>query len=416
VLYFQRYIKRLQILHSSAKLDYLNSLISMKLQAITPSHFPWFDYARYSFSLGLKTDKGAYLSGHTASEFDPVSKRIVVHGNMTDQVKTAYSKIGTILEASGMGFQDVVRIVEYVRPEGIERYAEAAAVRAEVFGAHQPTVHTVPVNSLLRPEAYIEIEVTAAPVGRATDVGSNASPARDSAGLVYLPTVQPVDSHGHIVGAGDIVAQTAYIFEKTGKMLAALGLGFNNLVKTVDYLTPSGLSNYKGTGRIRKQHLGPIYPGAAGLIMSRLVHPEALIQYDFIASRDTLECINPGWTRYEKLSYSPAVKAGRMLFMSGQGSLDPATEKVVHDNDVVAQAEYTYSNIVAVLKAAGAGPQNLVKTIEYVTPSALANYKKVAQVREALLQTPYPASTGLICQALLRPEMMIEVDPFAILD
>jgi enamine deaminase RidA (YjgF/YER057c/UK114 family) len=102
--------------------------------------------------------------------------------------------------------------------------------------------------------------------------------------------------------------------------------------------------------------------------------------------------------------------------MSGQGSLDPATEKVVHDNDVVAQAEYTYSNIIAVLKAAGAGPQNLVKTIEYVTPSALANYKKVAQVREALLQTPYPASTGLICQALLRPEMMIEVDPFAILD
>jgi enamine deaminase RidA (YjgF/YER057c/UK114 family) len=199
-------------------------------------------------------------------------------------------------------------------------------------------------------------------------------------------------------------------------MLAALGLGFNNLVKTVDYLTPSGLANYKGTGRIRKQHLGPIYPGAAGLIMSRLVHPEALIQYDFIASRDPLECINPGWTRYEKLSYSPAVKAGRMLFMSGQGSLDPATEKIVHDNDVVAQAEYTYSNIIAVLKAAGAGPQNLVKTIEYVTPSALANYKKVAQVREALLQTPYPASTGLICQALLRPEMMIEVDPFAILE
>jgi enamine deaminase RidA (YjgF/YER057c/UK114 family) len=102
--------------------------------------------------------------------------------------------------------------------------------------------------------------------------------------------------------------------------------------------------------------------------------------------------------------------------MSGQGSLDPATEKVLYQDDVVEQAHYTYSNILAVLKAAGAGPQNLVKTIEYVTPNGLPNYKKVAEVRASLLKTPFPASTGLICQGLLRPEMMIEVDPFAILD
>jgi enamine deaminase RidA (YjgF/YER057c/UK114 family) len=253
-------------------------------------------------------------------------------------------------------------------------------------------------------------------VGAATDVGSRASPARDSAGVVYLPTIQPVDAQGRIVGAGDIVAQTAYIFEQAGKMLAALGLGFHNVVKTVDYLTAQGLAQYKGTGRIRKQHLGPIFPGAAGLMMPRLVHPEALIQYDFIASRDVLECINPGWTRYEKLTYSPAVKAGKLLFMSGQGALDPATERVVHEDDVEAQAEFTYHNILKVLEAACAGPQNLVKTIEYVTPNALADYRNVAGVRAALLRTPYPASTGLICEALLRPEMKIEVDPFAILD
>ncbi|MEO8546359.1 MAG: RidA family protein, partial [Burkholderiaceae bacterium] len=122
----------------------------MTITAITPRHFPWFDYQRYSFSLGLKTDRGAYLSGHTASEYDAQIRKIVVRGSMTDQVRTAYAKIGAILEAAGMGFNDVVRIVEYVRPEGIERYAEAAAVRAEIFGAHQPTVNTVPVKSLLR--------------------------------------------------------------------------------------------------------------------------------------------------------------------------------------------------------------------------------------------------------------------------
>ena len=378
----------------------------MTVTAIKPAHFPWFDYSRYSFSLGLKTATGVYLSGHTASAYDPAAKRIVVRGGMAEQVRTAYAKIGVILEAAGLGYDDVARIVEYVRPEGIERYAEAAAARAEVFGAHQPVVNTVPVKSLLRPEALIEIEATAG--GRPA--------TRESAGVVFLPSVQPVDDQGNIVGAGDVVAQTRAIFERARRMLAALGLGFDRVVKTLDYITPAALAAYKGTGRVRKEHLGPVYPGAAGILMPRLMHPEALIQYDFIATRDTPIAVNPGWTRYQKLTYSPAVRAGKLLFMSGQGSLDPQTERVVFDGDVVAQAEYTYQNVLKVIEAAGGGPQDLVKTIEYVTPAALARYRDVAGVRAKLLREPYPASTGLVCEALLRPEMQIEVDPFAILE
>jgi enamine deaminase RidA (YjgF/YER057c/UK114 family) len=296
-----------------------------------------------------------------------------------------------------------VRVVEYLRPEGIERYAEAAEVRAEIFGSHQPVVYTVPVKSLLRPEAFIEIEVT-------------AGEPRIPGGAVFLPTVQPVDDRGNIVGAGDVVAQTRAIFERAGRMLAALGVGFDRVVKTVDYITPAALSTYKGTGRVRKEYLGPVYPGAAGILMPRLMHPEALIQYDFIATRDTPVAVNPGWTRYQKLTYSPAVRAGKLLFMSGQGSLDPETERVLFDGDVVAQAEYTYQNVLKVVEAAGGGPQHLAKTIEYVTPAALARYRDVAGVRAKLLREPYPASTGLVCEALLRPEMLIEIDPFAILE
>jgi len=199
-------------------------------------------------------------------------------------------------------------------------------------------------------------------------------------------------------------------------MLAATGLSFANAVKTVDYLLPAGLAGYKATGKIRRQFLGPVYPGAAGILMPKLCHPGALIQYDFIATRDLPVAVNPGWDRYQKLTYSPAVRAGKLLFMSGQGSLDPSTERVVFDGDVVAQAEYTYGNIIKVLNAAGAGPEHLVKTIEYVTPAGLPRYRDVAAVRSKLLAQPFPASTGLVCEALLRPEMQIEVDPFAILD
>src|SRR4029079_18539543 len=199
----------------------------MTFTVLKPKHFPWFDYSRYSFSMGLRSSAGTYLSGNTASEFDPAVKRIVVKGDMTDQVRTAWAKIGAILEAGGLSYADVTRVVEYVKPQGIERYAEANAVRHEVFGSHQPVVYTVPVKALLRPDAFIEIEVTATPVpGK-----------KETSGVVFLPTVQPVDERGNIIGAGDVVAQTRAIFEKAGRMLAALGVGFDRVAKACDHIT-----------------------------------------------------------------------------------------------------------------------------------------------------------------------------------
>ena len=384
--------------------------------AVHPKQFPWFDYSSYSFSLGIDTGEGIYLSGHTASAYDEEAGRITIKGGMAEQARTAYAKIAVILEGAGKSFGDVVRVVEYVKPEGIERYGEAAAVREEVFGSHRPAVNTVPVKALLRPAAFIEIEITAGPVAAETSFGAGLPVARESSGVVFLPTIQAVNVNGEVIGAGDVVAQTAAIFEKAKKMLETLGLGFDSVVKTLDYITPEALANYRGTGRVRKEFLGPVYPGAAGILMPRLLHPEALIQYDFIASRDKTVAVNPGWDRYEKLTYSPGVRAGKLLFLSGQGSLDPSTERVVHDGDVVAQAEYTYDNIFKVIEAAGGTPENLVKTIEYVTPAALADYRQVGALRARQLSQPYPAATGLICEALLRPEMQIEVDPFAVLD
>ena len=123
--------------------------------------------------------------------------------------------------------------------------------------------------------------------------------------------------------------------------------------------------------------------------------------------------MNPGWDRYRRLTYSPAVRAGGMLFMSGQAALDPETGRAVFPGDVAAQADYTYANILEVLEAAGMGPRNLIKTIEYVAPEGLAEYREVAAVRRRRLCEPWPASTGAVCHSLLRKEFLIEIDPLA---
>ena len=198
-------------------------------------------------------------------------------------------------------------------------------------------------------------------------------------------------------------------------MLRNLGLSLEQVVKTVEYISPDGLADYRRTGDVRRSFLGPVYPAAAGIVMPRLIHPEALIQYDFIASRDTPIAINPGWSRYEKLTYNPGVRAGDILFLAGQGSVNPETGDVEYRGDIGSQAEYIYNNILKVIKAAGGSTQNLVKTIEYVVPGALSAYRDVGIVRSQVLSEPFPASTGLICEALLRQDMLLEVDPLAVL-
>lgn len=392
-----------------------------ELQPISPREFPWFRYSDYSFSLGVTDGSTAWLSGHSASEYDPESRHIVVRGGMGEQAKTAYAKIAKILEAAGMDFTNVVRLVENVVSVGVESYTEAVEVRQAIFKKNAPAVVTVIVDRLLRPQALIEIEVIASrgaghDSAGASDLGlRRARIVEASDGTIYLPTVLPIDSSGNIVADGDFAGQYRYCLERAAELLGRVGFTLSNVVKTVDYSTPETREVYRYSGRPRKELLGPIYPGSAGILMERMHAPGVLVSIDVTASRHPLSVVNPGWSRYETLSYSPGVKAGKMLFMSGFAALDPGTQEAVHPGNIVAQAEYTYESIRAVLEAAGASVKDLVKTIEYVCPEGLAEYREVGLVRKRLLSEPWPASTGIVCHSLLRPEFRIEIDPMAVI-
>src|SRR5438132_7909852 len=181
------------------------------IEAIRPSHFPWFDYARYTFSLGLRRGADVWLSGHSASEYDATEGHIVVKGGMADQTRTAYAKIAAILSAAGSSFADIGRVVEYVTARRIDDYAEAAGVRAEVFGSSAPAVCTVVVNRLLRPQALIEIEVSAGPPGD----------------VVYLPSLTALRDDGTVEAEGDLVGQTRVAFDKAAGLLEAAGLSMS---------------------------------------------------------------------------------------------------------------------------------------------------------------------------------------------
>lgn len=65
--------------------------------------------------------------------------------------------------------------------------------------------------------------------------------------------------------------------------------------------------------------------------------------------------------------YNQAIQAGNLLFLSGQVALDPQSGQIVGPGDVVQQTEQVISNLKAVLAAAGATLENVVKTTIFLT-------------------------------------------------
>ncbi|WP_300678101.1 RidA family protein [Nocardioides sp.] len=399
----------------------------MTLSAITPADFTWFPYDGFTFCLGLSEGENAWTSGHTSARQDPAIGKMTVDGTMAEQARIAYDKCLTILAAAGFGPEDVTRVSENITAAGWESYPEAAAERICRLG-DRPTVRTVAVERLVRRNALIEVELhatrgggrqlLAASAGRRDGnlVASAITEGPD--GVVYLPTVVPIDDAGEVVFPGDFVAQYRYVLEKAGELLESVGLTLGHAVTTFDYSTPETRDVYRKTHWVRKELLGHndghVFPCAGGILMSRLHAPGVMVAMDVTASRRPLELVNPGWSRYDTLTYAPGIKAGRMLFMSGFASLDMESQKALHDGDLGKQAEVTYGAIVHLLASEGLAVTDLLETTEYCVESYVGDYKAVADVRERLLSAPWPASTGALCHSLLRPEFGLEVFPTAL--
>ena len=91
-------------------------------------------------------------------------------------------------------------------------------------------------------------------------------------------------------------------------------------------------------------------------------------------------------------TYSQAVRAGSLLFLSGQIPLHPSTMQVV-DGDFEARARRVFDNLKAVAEAAGATLDDAVKLTVYLTD--LDNFATVNSVMQDYFSEPYPARAAV---------------------
>jgi len=104
--------------------------------------------------------------------------------------------------------------------------------------------------------------------------------------------------------------------------------------------------------------------------------------------------------------YSQAVVAGGLMFVSGQIAIDPATDKIV-EGDVSAQTEQVLKNLMAILKEAKMGAENVVKTTVFLAD--MADFAKMNEVYGKYLGKQPPARSTVQAAGLPRG-VMVEID------
>jgi reactive intermediate/imine deaminase len=125
------------------------------------------------------------------------------------------------------------------------------------------------------------------------------------------------------------------------------------------------------------------------------------------------ESINPEGLPKPVGPYSNVVATapGRFVFCAGQVALD-ADGEIVGVGDIVAQTRQVMENLKLALEGAGASFADVVKITNYITDAN--EFSKMAGVRREYLLEPYPASSLIEVQALMFPELLIEIEAIAV--
>ena len=138
------------------------------------------------------------------------------------------------------------------------------------------------------------------------------------------------------------------------------------------------------------------------------MHPLSAVEQDHegrvkqaVSSADAPKAIGP---------YSPAVRAGQLVFISGQVPIDPSSGNLI-DGDIAAQTRRALDNLGALLKAAGLSYANVVRTTVFLAD--MNDFSAMNQAYATYFSEPYPARSTVQVSRLPK-DARVEIDVIAV--
>ena len=119
-----------------------------------------------------------------------------------------------------------------------------------------------------------------------------------------------------------------------------------------------------------------------------------------------IERIIPAGGASPRGHYTPALRAGDFVYVSGQGPIDPVTDKLAV-GDVEFQTQLTLSNIRRILEAAGVGISDVVKCSVFLRD--ISEFHNMNRAYAAFFGEHKPARTTIEAK-FHQAEMLVEID------
>ena len=123
----------------------------------------------------------------------------------------------------------------------------------------------------------------------------------------------------------------------------------------------------------------------------------------------TRQVVSSGGPLEEVYGYSRAVRVGAQVHVAGTAARGEALT-----GDAYMQTQNVLSTIRTALEQAGARVENVVRTVIYVTD--IGDAELVGRAHREVFGHVRPASTMVQVSALIRPEMRVEIEAYAVIN
>ena len=231
--------------------------------------------------------------------------------------------------------------------------------------------------------------------------------------MVLQSGTTAIDRQGKVRGEGDVAEQVHTIMRIAEASMGKAGGTLGDVVRSRLYVTDIRVGDR--AARAVATYFRDVRPAATLVQVSGLARPAQLIEIELDAvdgARTAARRVSSGRAIEAEYAYSRAVRVGNRVFISGTTALN-AAGAVEAPGDMYRQTRATMDTIFRALAEAGGTPGDIVYTKTFLTDlGTSADYTRAFV--EALGDVR-PTSTLLGIPALVRPEMLVEIEAEAVL-
>jgi enamine deaminase RidA (YjgF/YER057c/UK114 family) len=401
-----------------------------KHHAWPEGHWDW--PIKVTHKHGVRCGQMIWVGG----QVDLTSSGEVRHANdLGAQVRSCMTYFDRVLQALDASLVDLVKLLcFYVNDGTVDERMFLEMVADSLPEDSRPAVTAVPVPYLAYPGLAVEIE------GYAMLGEDNRRLLRSYAGsepvllprpfveglrcgkMIFISGQSPVDGEGAIVASGDIVSQTTEVMKRISRLLETFGAGFDDVVKINRWYEGHGtIADFEPAALACAAHFKEPGPAATGVPLPLHALEGQMIKIEVVAMLGEDGRHLPRrhawpeslWDWHVHLPYKHGLKCHDMIFLGGQVSLDKRG-RAVHPNRLGDQTRQAMTHVGTILRDLGADYRDVCKVMTvYKGDCGHDELHENLSIRSSFFAEPGPATTGVPLPALGYPEMVIEIDIFA---